>query len=161
MSWPSLIAQKPRRLSGLRRPALRTTSRRSDLPHNNCRKLLIWHRESLFALTTDCVLVPAIRSPTAQRSSTVLFCDTELLCGADIRLLASRYDCRGRDEDYSSPPHRSRRALLTRRAPSSGRTSAARGFETACSPADSRQSNRRGISAQCPNHGRLSAVPLW
>src|ERR1700738_2044248 len=48
------------------------------------------------------------------------------------------------------PPHRSRRALLTHRAPPSGRTSAARGLETACAPAHSRQSDRRGISAQCP-----------
>ena len=29
-------------------------------------------------------------------------------------------DGRGRDEDFSSPPHRSRRALLTHRAPPSG-----------------------------------------
>src|SRR5712671_736030 len=58
------------------------------------------------------------------------------------------------------PPHRSRRALLTHRALPSGQTSAAHGFETACAPAHSRQSDRRGISAQCPNHGRLSAVPL-
>ena len=36
-------------------------------------------------------------------------------------------DGRGRDEDFSSPPHRSRRALLTHRAPPSGQTSAARG----------------------------------
>src|SRR5262245_30424184 len=33
-------------------------------------------------------------------------------------------------------------------------------FETACAPAHSRQSDRRGSSAQCPNHGRLPAVPL-
>src|SRR5882762_216740 len=58
------------------------------------------------------------------------------------------------------PPHRSRRALLTHRAPPLGRTSAARGFETTCDPAHSRQSDRRGNSAQCPNHGRLSAVSL-
>jgi hypothetical protein len=56
------------------------------------------------------------------------------------------------------PPHRSRRALLTHRAPPSGRTSVARGLT--CGPAHSRQSDRRGNSAQCPNHGRLSAVPL-
>src|ERR1700676_3063929 len=31
-------------------------------------------------------------------------------------------------------------------------------FVTACAPAHSRQSDRRGNSAQCPNHGRLSAV---
>jgi len=60
----------------------------------------------------------------------------------------------------SRPPHRSRRALLTHRAPPSGRTPAARGLKTACAPAHSRQSDRRGNSAQCPNHGRLSAVPL-
>src|SRR6266404_697700 len=51
------------------------------------------------------------------------------------------------------PPHRSRRALLTHRALPSGQTSAAHGFETACAPAHSRQSDRRGISAQRPNHG--------
>jgi hypothetical protein len=53
------------------------------------------------------------------------------------------------------PPHRSRRALLTHRALPSGQTSAAHGFETACAPPHSRQSDRRGGSAQCPNHGRL------
>jgi hypothetical protein len=58
------------------------------------------------------------------------------------------------------PPHRSRRALLTHRAPPSGQTSAPTRFETGCAPAHSRQSDRRGISAQCPNHGRLSAVSL-
>jgi hypothetical protein len=42
----------------------------------------------------------------------------------------------------------------------SGRTSAARTVWNACAPAHSRQSDRRGRSAQCPNHGRLSAVPL-
>jgi hypothetical protein len=42
----------------------------------------------------------------------------------------------------------------------SGRTSGDTQFETACPPAHSRQSDRRGMSAQCPNHGRLSAVPL-
>src|SRR5216684_7005951 len=35
----------------------------------------------------------------------------------------------------------------------SGQTSAAHGFETACAPAHSRQSDRRGGSAQCPNLG--------
>src|SRR6266481_1270378 len=58
------------------------------------------------------------------------------------------------------PPHRSRRALLTHRAPPSGRTWGDTRFEPACAPAHSRQSDRRGSSAQCPNHGRLSAVPL-
>ena len=60
----------------------------------------------------------------------------------------------------SRPPYRSRRALLTHRAPPSGQTSARTRFETGCAPAHSRQSDRRGISAQCPNHGRLSAVSL-
>jgi hypothetical protein len=32
--------------------------------------------------------------------------------------------------------------------------------EPICGPAHSRQSDRRDNSAQCPNHGRLSAVPL-
>ncbi len=58
------------------------------------------------------------------------------------------------------PPHRSRRALLTHRAPPSGRTWGDTRFEPARAPAHSRQSDRRGSSAQCPNHGRLSAVPL-
>src|SRR5258708_15386176 len=57
------------------------------------------------------------------------------------------------------PPHRSRRALLTHRAPPSGRTWCDTRFEPACAPAHSRQSDRRGSSAQCPNHARLSAVP--
>ena len=57
-------------------------------------------------------------------------------------------------------PHRSRRALLTHRAPPSGRTSASKRCGPARNSAHSRQSDRRGSSAQCPNHGRLSAVPL-
>src|SRR5260370_37613589 len=61
---------------------------------------------------------------------------------------------------YPRPPHRSRRALLTHRAPPSGRTWGDTRFEPACAPAHSRQSDRRGSSAQCPNHGGLSAVPL-
>src|SRR5262245_26784541 len=55
------------------------------------------------------------------------------------------------------PPHRSRRALLTHRAPPSGRTSASKRCGLARNSAHSRQSNRRGISAQSPNHGRLSS----
>src|SRR5258706_14349682 len=58
------------------------------------------------------------------------------------------------------PRHRSRRELLTHRAPPLGRTWGDTRFEPACAPAHSRQSDRRGSSAQCPNHGRLSAVPL-
>jgi hypothetical protein len=42
--------------------------------------------------------------------------------GAD-RHQIRRGDGRGRDEDFYSPPHRSRRALLTHRAPPSGQTS--------------------------------------
>jgi len=33
-------------------------------------------------------------------------------------------------------------------------------FAAACNPAHNRQSGQRGISAQCPSHGRLSAVSL-
>src|ERR1051326_7937645 len=40
------------------------------------------------------------------------------------------------------PPHRSRRALLTHRAPPSGRTSSDARREAACDPAHSRQSGR-------------------
>src|SRR6266852_8897456 len=57
------------------------------------------------------------------------------------------------------PPHRSRRALLTHRALPSGQTSAAHGFETACAPAHSRQSDRRGSSAQCPNQAACRLFP--
>ena len=41
-----------------------------------------------------------------------------------------------------------------------GSNVAARGLKIACGPAHSRQSDRRDNSAQCPNHGRLSAVSL-
>jgi tripartite-type tricarboxylate transporter receptor subunit TctC len=58
------------------------------------------------------------------------------------------------------PPHRSRRAPLTQRAPPLGRTSSDAQREAACDPAHSRQPDRRRNSAQCPNHGRLSAVSL-
>jgi hypothetical protein len=67
---------------------------------------------------------------------------------------------RGRDEDFSSPPHRSRRALLTHRAPRSGQTSCDERFSHVRRPARSHYSDRRGVSAQCPNRGRLTAVPL-
>jgi hypothetical protein len=58
------------------------------------------------------------------------------------------------------PPHRSRRALLTHRAPPSGQTSCNERLSVARRPTRSRYSDRRGISAQCPNRGRLTAVPL-
>ena len=56
------------------------------------------------------------------------------------------------------PPRRSRRALLTHRAPPSGQTSCNKRFSYAL--ARRHHSDRRGISAQCPNRGRLTAVPL-
>src|SRR5439155_27058729 len=55
---------------------------------------------------------------------------------------------------------RSRRALLTHRAPPSGQTSCDERFSYARRPTRSHYSDRRGISAQCPNRGRLTAVPL-
>ena len=58
------------------------------------------------------------------------------------------------------PPHRSRRALLTHRAPPSGQTSCDERFSHARRPTRSHYSDRRGISAQCPNRGRLTAGPL-
>jgi hypothetical protein len=58
------------------------------------------------------------------------------------------------------PPHRSRRALLTHRAPPSGQTSYDERSSVARRPTRSHYSDRRGISAQCPNRGRLTAVPL-
>ncbi len=60
----------------------------------------------------------------------------------------------------SRPPYRSRRALLTHRAPPSGQTSCDERFSHARRPTRSHHSDRRGISAQCPNRGRLTAVPL-
>src|SRR5712671_5664646 len=57
------------------------------------------------------------------------------------------------------PPHRSRRALLTHRAPPSGRTWGDTWFEPACAPAHSRQSDRRGSSAQCPNTAACRLFP--
>jgi hypothetical protein len=41
----------------------------------------------------------------------------------------------------------------------SGGTSARTRFEAVCNPAHSRQSDRRGISAQCPNHGPPVGCP--
>jgi hypothetical protein len=57
-------------------------------------------------------------------------------------------DGRGRDEDFSSPPHRSRRALLTHRAPPSGQTLCDERFSHVHRPMRSHYSNRRGISAR-------------
>ncbi len=58
------------------------------------------------------------------------------------------------------PPHRSRRALLTHRAPPSGRTSDGERFGGAHRPAHNRQSDRRRYPALCPDRGRLTAIPL-
>jgi hypothetical protein len=58
------------------------------------------------------------------------------------------------------PPHRSRRALPTHRAPASGQTSCDERFSHARRPPRSHHSDRRDISAQCPNRGRLTAVSL-
>ncbi len=58
------------------------------------------------------------------------------------------------------PPRRSRRALLTHRAPPSGRTSNAERFGRAQRLAHNRQSDRRSSPALCPDCGRLMAVPL-
>ena len=58
------------------------------------------------------------------------------------------------------PPRRSRRALLTHRAPTSGRTSNAERFGRAQRPAHIRHSGRRSSPAQCPDCGRLTAVSL-
>ena len=58
------------------------------------------------------------------------------------------------------PPRRSRRALLTHRAPPSGRTSDGERFGRAHRPAHSRQSDRRSAPALSPDCGRLTAVPL-
>jgi len=81
------------------------------------------------------------------------------------RLLARL--CRGRHrrrQDFNAlarrNPHRSRRALLTHRAPPSGQTLCDERFSHVRRPTRSHYSDRRGISAQCPNHGRLTAVPL-
>jgi len=60
---------------------------------------------------------------------------------------------RGRDEDFSSPPHRSRRALLTRLLLRVRRRDER--FSVARRPTRSHYSDRRGTSAQCPNRGRL------
>src|SRR5450755_184923 len=57
-------------------------------------------------------------------------------------------DGRGRDEDFSSPPHRSRRALLTHRAPPSGQTLCDERFSHVHRPTRSHNSDRRGISAR-------------
>jgi hypothetical protein len=66
---------------------------------------------------------------------------------------------RGRDEDFSSPPHRSARARLTHRAPPRVRRRATNDLVSS-RPTRSHHSDRRGISAQCSNRGRLTAVPL-
>jgi len=58
------------------------------------------------------------------------------------------------------PPRRSRRALLTHRAPPSGRTSDGERFGPAHRPAHNRQLDRRRYPALCPDRGRLTAVPL-
>ncbi len=58
------------------------------------------------------------------------------------------------------PPRRSRRALLTHRAPPSGQTSGSERFGRAHRPAHNRQPDRRGCPALCPDRGRLTAVPL-
>jgi len=74
-------------------------------------------------------------------------------------VLSSAATGRGRDEDCSSPPAQIPAGAAN--APGSSLGSNVGGaLETTGAPAHSRQSGRRGSSAQCPNHGRLSAVPL-
>ena len=58
------------------------------------------------------------------------------------------------------PPHRSRRALLTHRAPPSGQTSNAERFGRARRLAHNRQSDRRSSPALCPDCGRPTVVSL-
>jgi hypothetical protein len=74
-----------------------------------------------------------------------------------------RFSNRSRDEDYSPPPAQIPAGAANAPGSSLGSNAGDTRFETACTPAHSRQSNRRGVSAQCPNHGRLSAVslPSW
>jgi hypothetical protein len=67
---------------------------------------------------------------------------------------------RGRDEDFSSPPAQTRRALLTHRAPPSGQTSCDERYRVARRPTRSRHSDRRGISAQCPSRGHFRFNPI-
>src|ERR1700738_5663963 len=59
------------------------------------------------------------------------------------------------------PPHRSRRALLTHRAPPSGQTSCDERFSHVRRPTRSHYSDRRGVSAQCPNRGRITTLFPW
>src|SRR6266700_823672 len=60
---------------------------------------------------------------------------------------------RGRDEDCSSPPAQIPACAANAPGSSLGSNVGSTRFETACGPAPSRQSDRRGISAQRPNHG--------
>jgi hypothetical protein len=99
------------------------------------------------------------RSPPANQPTATDFIDAQVAETGRWQLQPST-DGRGRDEDFSSPPHRSRRALLTHRAPPSGQTSCDERLSPARRPTRSHHSDRRGISAQCPNRGRLTAVPL-
>src|SRR5260370_8712150 len=57
------------------------------------------------------------------------------------------------------PPHRSRRALLTHRAPPSGQTSYDERSSVARRPTRSHYSDRRGISPQSPTRGPPTPVP--
>ena len=58
------------------------------------------------------------------------------------------------------PPHRSRRALLTHRAPPSGQTFGEERFDALGARRTASIRIDVVTSAQCPNHGRLSAVSL-
>src|SRR6202140_3839378 len=74
--------------------------------------------------------------------------------------LARLLDGRGRDEDFSPPPAQIPACAANAPGSSLGSNVGGTRVDTACTPAHSRQSDRRGFSAQCPNHGRLSAVSL-
>ena len=73
---------------------------------------------------------------------------------------ASDRGCRGRDEDCSSPPAQIPACAANAPGSSLGSNVGGKRIEPICGPAHRCQSDRRGNSAQCPNHGRLSAFPL-
>jgi len=94
------------------------------------------------------------------------FCSSLALCRPPAREMARAWHQRVRGSMVAvgtrispRPPHRSRRALLTHRAPPSGHTSYDERSSLARRPTRSHYSDRRGSSAQCPNRGRLERFP--
>ena len=117
------------------------------------------HSEVMKFLSKDAILHHGRRLGLFDGKTFLLDSEDELTLAFDLAIYTAP-EGRGRDEDCSSPPAQIPACAANAPGSSLGSNVGSTRLKTACAPARSRQSDRRGNSAQCPNHGRLSAVPL-